>query len=109
MKYPQGKYERHPLNVPGPFYIEEGDCINCHGPVDKARDLVGFFEAPPELRGYNHCYIQRQPANPEEAKLLMQAMEASMCSGLRYCGDDPAILEQFKQAGLASRCDELSD
>ena len=108
-KYPQGKYDRHPLNAPGPFYVEDGDCIECRGPQGKAPALIGFFEEPPSLRGCNHCYIRQQPRTSQEVDAMVQAILSSLCSGLRYCGDDPAVLQRLKQAGLASRCDELSD
>ena len=108
-KYPAGKFDRHPLNLPGPFYVEDGQCINCLAPSQIAPDLFGFFEEPPGMRGYSHCYVRRQPATPAELERMMQAIESACCSGLRYCGDDPAILERFRQAGLESRCDELCD
>lgn len=108
-KYPEGKFERHPLNVPGPFYVENGPCITCHAPATQAPELFGFFEEPPELRGYSHCYVRRQPATPDELNRMLQAIEAACCSGLRYCGDDPAILGRLERAGFGSRCDELWD
>jgi len=108
-KYPQGKYDRHPLSVPGPFYVEDDQCVNCYGPRDHAPDLIGFFEGTPDLKGCSHCYVKKQPSTGEEMERMMRAMLASFCSGLRYCGDDPAILERLKRDGQASRCDELSD
>ena len=107
-KYPQGKYERHPLNAPGPFYVEEGQCIGCRGPCEHASELIGFMEEPPGMRGASHCYVRRQPATPQEVERLAQAMNTSLCSGLRYCGDDPVVLESLRQLGQAGRCDELS-
>jgi hypothetical protein len=108
-KYPQGKYDRHPLNAPGPFYVEDGQCIHCLGPRDHAPDLIGFFEEPPGLRGCSHCYIKKQPATPDDIERIVAAMVASLCSGLRYCGDEPKVLEALRRAGQSSRCDELSD
>ena len=106
-KYPEGKLERHVLNVPGPFYVEADTCICCQGPAKMAPDLFGYFEEPPDMRGYGHCYVQKQPGTPAELDLILQAVESSCCSGLRYCGSDPSILKRLQQAGFASRCDEL--
>ncbi len=108
-KYPHGKYDRHPLSAPGPFYVEDDQCVGCFGPHDHAPDLIGFFQEPPDLKGYSHCYVKKQPATGEETERMMRAVLASFCSGLRYCGDDPAILEWLKREGHASRCDELAD
>jgi len=108
-KYPEGKFDRHPLNVPGPFYIEEGQCVNCHGPGELAAELIGWFEEPKDMRGYSHCYIKKQPESPADMERMIQAIQASCCSGLRYCGDDPAVLALLAKAGLASRCDELGE
>lgn len=108
-KYPEGKFNRHPLNVPGPFYVEEGQCIICLAPREKAPEMIGFFAEPTGLRGYSHCYVKRQPVTPEETGQMVRAIEASCCAGLRYCGDDPAILATLAEAGFGSRCDELWD
>lgn len=108
-KYPQGKFERHPLSVPGSFYVEDEPCVSCFGPREHAPDLIGFFEGPPDVKGSCHCYIKRQPVTAEEIEDMLQAMSASFCSGLRYGGDDPAILERLQREGQAARCDELSD
>ncbi len=107
-KYPQGKYDRHPLNAPGPFYVEDGQCIGCLNTCQQAPELMAFFQAPPDLRGGDHCYVQRQPQNEVELEQMVQAILASCCSGLRYCGDDPVMLARLQQEGYASRCDELS-
>ena len=108
-KYPKGKFERHPLSVPGPFYVEDGQCINCWTPSEKAPELFGHFEEPPGLRGRSHCYVKKQPGTPAEVERMIQAIQGSCCSGLRYCGEDPAVLSRLKQAGFAGRCDELWD
>jgi hypothetical protein len=108
-KYPKGKFERHPLSVPGPFYVEDGQCINCLAPADKAPDLFGYFAEPPGMRGCSHCYVKQQPRTPAELERMLQAIQASCCSGLRYCGNDPAILKRLRQDGFAGRCDELWD
>ena len=108
-KYPQGKYDRHPLNAPGPFYVEDGQCVTCLGPREQAPGLVGYFEEPPGLRGCAHCYVRKQPDTPEELERMIGALVGSFCGGLRYCGDDPTVLERLKRAGCASRCDELCD
>jgi hypothetical protein len=107
-KYPQGKYDRHPLNVTGPFYVEEGQCIECLGPCGLAPEFVGHMDEPPGMRGASHCYIKKQPATPEELDRMVEAMKTSLCSGLRYCGDDPVVLERLRKAGQAGKCDELS-
>lgn len=108
-KYPDGKYERHPLNVPGPFYVENEQCIACLLPVEKASELFGYFEDPPDARGCSHCYFKKQPSTPEEVELALEAIVESCCGALRYCGDDPLVLERLSQLGYASRCDELCE
>jgi hypothetical protein len=83
--------------------------VRCFGPKEHAPELIGYFEGPPGARGCGHCYVKRQPVTPEDIEAMVRAMEASFCSGLRYCGDNPAILERLAQRGQAARCDELSD
>jgi len=96
--------ERHPLNAPGPFYVEDGECILCTAPYHNAPDLM-CDESETELA--QSCYFKRQPANLTETALAIRAMQSSCCRGLRYSGKDLAILQQLADLGLADCCDEL--
>ncbi len=60
------QHNRHPLNVPGDFYVEDGRCVSCLVP----------FEAVPELLRYeeeaSHCYVCQQPRNCRNSNLWLR-------------------------------------
>lgn len=57
-----------PDNVPGEFYVDD-QCIDCDACRAAAPDNFSRNEA----KGYS--YVSRQPANAEEVKLCIEAME----------------------------------
>lgn len=95
--------ERHPLNAPGPFYVEDGVCILCTTPCHAAPDLMCSEQ---EVELAQSCYFKKQPTNQAEMDSAVDAVQASCCGGLRYGGKDPAVLEQLAARGLSERCDE---
>jgi hypothetical protein len=91
----------HPLNVPGFFYVENGLCMACCMPQHEAPQLIGFVD---DSREY-HCYFKKQPENPEEIELAIQAIEVSCCGAVRYGGENPIIIQRLTQLGCKDDCD----
>jgi hypothetical protein len=89
--------ERYPLNVPGPFYVENGMCIICRVPEHEAPDLIGFDEDP---SGTGHCYFKKQPETSEELERAINAMSVACCGAHCYGGDDPDIIRRLREAGI---------
>lgn len=89
---------RHPLNVIGPFYAEDGGCITCGAPEHEAPTLIASIDEPA-----GHCYFKRQPETLEEVEQAIRAIEVSCCGALRYDGDDERIRARV---GEALRVDE---
>ena len=94
---------RHPLNAPGPFYVEDGVCIWCATPCHAAPELMCGEE---DIESAQSCYFKRQPTNPAETARAVRALEMSCCRGLRYGGKDPAVLEHLASLGLSDCSDE---
>ena len=94
---------RHPKNAPGPFYVEDDSCIQCEAPSVAAPDLIGTDD---QRWGY-HCYFRRQPETPEEVDRAVEACVFSCVRAVRYAGDDPAILEKFREYKSENSCDAL--
>lgn len=89
--------ERFPKNVPGPFYVANGECITCRAPEHAAPELMGFDE---EAR---HCYFKRQPSTPEELEHAVRAVWVSCCEAVQYSGDDPTVarlIAEYDDEGL---------
>lgn len=70
--------ERYPLNVAGPFYVENGCCICCEAPLHEAPDLMAMDNS--------HCFFKKQPSTPEELERAISAMHVSCVEALRYPG-----------------------
>src|SRR6266540_4033060 len=85
--------EPYPLNVPGPFYVENGLCISCRVPEHEAPDLIGFDEDP---SGTGHCYFKKQPETSEEMERAINAMSVACCGAHCYGGDDPDIIRRLR-------------
>lgn len=90
----------HPCNAPGPFYVEDGCCITCGVPEATAPELFGWTE------GEVHCFVRRQPANPEETDAMVRALWSAEAECIRYRGTDPALLKRIAELGSAHLCDE---
>ena len=85
--------QRYPANVPGPFYVANGECISCMAPEAAAPTLMGYEESPDGKTG--HCFFKKQPVGPEETDLAVHAVRIACCAALRYGGADPDVLGQL--------------
>ncbi len=95
--------ERHPLNVPGDFYVQDGCCVSCLVPFEAAGDMLRFDD---EVR---HCYVCRQPASSGEERSMAEAIGLSEVRCIRYGGTDASILRLLSQAGEQDQCDAISN
>jgi hypothetical protein len=95
----------HPKNAPGPFYVENDCCICCEAPYAEAPDLMAWDE---EDNGY-HCRFRKQPKTPDEVERAIRACVVSCVNAVRYAGNDPAILERFREWRSTISCDEIED
>ena len=92
--------EAHPLNVPGPFYVENGCCIACGVPETIAPEI--FDWAPDE----SHCFVACQPRTQREVDRTLEAIWSSEVDCIRYRGRDPRILRRIAEFGSGDCCDE---
>jgi hypothetical protein len=94
------QHNRHLLNVPGDFYVEDGCCVACLVP----------FQAVPELLRYDekasHCYVCQQPRNLQEQQLMAEAIGLSEVRCIRYSGREEHILNLLSLKGELSQCDQ---
>jgi hypothetical protein len=89
----------HPLNVPGPFYVEDGCCTACMAAVDESQGLLRYDEP------VAHCHVLKQPSSADELTHMVRAASVADLQCLRYRGTDPSVLRRLAEAGLASLCD----
>ena len=94
--------DRYPRNVPGPFYVANGECISCMAPELAAPTLMGYEKSPDGKTG--HCFFKKQPQEPDETWQAIYAVRVACCAALRYAGADPAILRELGP----EHCDRLS-
>ena len=94
---------RYKLNVPGDFYVKDGECIACTMPVSESPDLIGEDENADV--GY-HCYFKKQPVTLVEIESALNAMDVSCCGAHRYCGSNSSIINKIKARGLGNQIDE---
>ncbi len=99
---PEERITVHPRNAPGPFYVENRQCIACDAPYHEAPDLMGYETE----EGY-HCHFKKQPSTSDEVDRAIQACRVSCVRAVRYAGNDPAILERFQELRAAHACDVL--
>ena len=84
----------HPKNAPGPFFVENGECISCGMPEHVAPDLIGrAYDYDDESKGW-HCYFKKQPETPDELKRAIRAVNESCCGAVWYSGTDEKIVWQ---------------
>lgn len=97
MEQVKPKYEREPENAPGSFYVAKDQCIICMLPVESAPLLFGFYDNSIRTGSHagSHCYFQKQPSDPEEFKLAIEAVNSACCGALRYCGNDKTVIDQI--------------
>jgi hypothetical protein len=91
-------HERHPLNVDGPFYVENGECMSCGAPEVEADGLMSHDEG-------GHCFFVVQPQSDDQVDSAIRATWASCCGAVRYGGNDVRILTRFGELGDADLCD----
>src|SRR5688572_13797735 len=91
--------EPHPRNVPGPFYVENGCCLSCGVPFKIATDMFEWED------GDSHCFVSRQPCDPEQVDRMLHAMWSSEVECIRYRGADPAIARRIAEFGNKDSCD----
>jgi hypothetical protein len=94
-----GRLERHRLNVPGDFYVENECCTACGVPESIAPALIGLTEE--EVR---HCYWKKQPNTDEEIKQAIDILHSQELGCHRYAGNDPNILKRLPR----NCCDAFS-
>jgi hypothetical protein len=104
-------HEREPDNAPGPFYVIKGACLLCALPVETAPRSI-TWSAKTFRRDCgdcpSHCRVERQPETPEEIKEVIEAACGSCVAAIRYCGIDPEILQQFREAKGENLCDAVT-
>lgn len=88
---------RHPLNVPGDFYVEKDACTLCGAPEAEAQGLIGNSD--------EGCYFLRQPRTEEEIEHAINAVAVSCVSAVRYGGTDQKIIKRLHDLGSGSECD----
>jgi hypothetical protein len=93
----------YPANVPGDFYVEDGCCTSCNMPFTVAPDL--FASSDGYLDG--HCYVSKQPKNPEEVHRMMLAIEVADTRCIRYKGHNRVIKIHLISGGEGDQCDHL--
>jgi ferredoxin len=72
------KSDRWPENVPGKYYVDD-QCIDC----DLCRETApGIFKRE---EGGGYTYVARQPENPTEDALCLEALESCPVNAI---GDD---------------------
>src|SRR5262245_49893930 len=87
--------ERHPLNAPGPFYVEKDSCLLCRTPEAEAPDLIQlrWDGSDSDLNG---CYFKKQPETPEELARAIEAMGLACCGAYRYGGYEPDVIRRLR-------------
>jgi len=94
-----GDPKPYPLNVDGPFYVENGCCITCDLPRATAPDMFRYNDAG------DHCYIYKQPETEEELRRMVEVAACSEVGCIRYRGRDKRVLRLLKESGCANNCD----
>jgi hypothetical protein len=105
------KFEREPDNAPGAFYVVRGQCILCALPPETAPLNITWdasFQRADCSGCPDHCRVERQPETPEELARVIEAAWRSCVGAIRYCGTDPEIFRQFREAGGEHLCDALA-
>jgi hypothetical protein len=90
--------ERHPLNAPGDFYVERGQCISCGAPEAEAPMLMAYDEE-------EGCYFRRQPETEEEVQCAINAILVSCVRPQRYAGTDEKVRIRLSVLGFRDNCD----
>ena len=97
-------HEPHPKNAPGPFYVENEMCLACTAPFQEAPDLM----ATDHGQGDYHCRFRKQPETPAEVERAVMACCVSCTEAVRYAGNNPAMLQRFRELRHEGSCDVLT-
>ena len=77
-----GERRAHPLNVPGPLYVEEGCCLSCG-----VWELEGAGLLAWDNGDYPQCYVSRQPESDDDYRNVaaILAIQDVDCIRVRNC------------------------
>lgn len=93
----------HYMNVPGDFYVEDGCCITCAVPLEKAPQFLKFVDEPD---GSAHCYVHTQPRMAGERTLMAEAMQSADGGCIRYRGSDQSFRKDLVERELGDLVDD---
>jgi hypothetical protein len=91
---------RHPLNVPGDFYVEHGCCTSCDVAPSEAPGHFAYDDS-------GHCYVCKQPREDDEVGRMVSAVHVADMDCIRYAGTDASILGKLDAVGACNQCDAL--
>jgi len=103
---PNRSFRAYPQNAPGPFYVQDDECIICRAPESVAPDLIGFYEDPSGTSARSHCYFKKQPQTPGEIDRAVKAVSANCCGSYRYSGSDREVKKKLKKAHCKEAIEE---
>jgi hypothetical protein len=89
----------HPSNVAGDFYVEDGCCTMCDIPRTVAPDLFTL--------GEDHCFVSKQPDEPEALDRMLEAVRCSELACIRYGGTSLAVQVRLVDQIDGGQCDAL--
>jgi hypothetical protein len=94
----------HPANVPGDFYVEDGCCTLCEVPFSEAPELFAYW---PNADAPQHCYVKRQPENPDELETMVSVIRCAELQCIHYRGNDQSLQLRLVEMGEGLACDSL--
>lgn len=89
----------HPLNVAGPFYVEEGCCLMCDLPRQVAPDMFKYTEDK------DHCFVYKQPQTEEQLGRMIEAIKFADLACIRCRSRDPHLLRLLREQHQENQCD----
>jgi hypothetical protein len=95
---------RHPANVPGPFYVEDGCCVACGVWELDAAGLLAWLEDGGKDH-IPHCYVARQPETDAEFRQILRAMQTNEVDCLRVRDCKPEWARELRYHGLGRQID----
>jgi 4Fe-4S single cluster domain of Ferredoxin I len=96
--FSSSEFTPHLQNVPGPFYVVNGCCTACGVPEATAPEHFAYDTG-------RHCYVTRQPENPDELERMLHVIRGQELGCIRYRGTDPQIRRRLGDADAADQCD----
>ena len=88
----------HPLNVEGPFYVQDGCCTACGVPESIAPEHFAWD-------GENQCFVRLQPRTEVEVGRVLSAMQSAEMQCIRYRGTDLEVMRRIADMGEPELCD----